>query len=590
MNFKEFQTEQKLRGGYYTPEDLANFLVRWIAGSNPKSILEPSCGDGVFFDKIASNLDNPNVMGFEIDRDEARKAFRRANAAGLTRVRVQDDDFLGWAIDALDDEKLRFDAVLGNPPFIRYQYLPPLFQGRAEQIFSELDCKFTKHTNSWVPFILASFALLRPGGRLAMVVPAEIIHVTHASSLRAYLGENARRLVIVDPEELWFSGTLQGAVLLLAEKRRGPHDRAEGLGIYPVRGRDFVKADPQALFNAPQSINGKTVEGKWTRALLGPHTRSLLDGLVEGKSVRRFDDVAEVDVGIVTGANKFFLVEDATVQKFGLEEWAHPMFGRSEHCPGVIYDEAQHRANAASGNPTNFVWFQDSSVEKSPTGKTYIQCGERERLHTRYKCRIRKPWYAVPSVYATEVGMLKRAHDTPRLILNKLRAYTTDTAYRIRVKDGTANQLVFSFVNALTALSAELEGRHYGGGVLELVPSEIERLLIPMPSKIKANVSSLDKAIRSLPMDMVLERQSRIVLGAVGLSPSEQDELMNGWKKLRNRRHRVSSAPAQSISRIKKPASTSSRYRYIVRPKRSSRATSGRASPQCNLVMLFRCS
>ena len=541
MNFKEFQTEQKLRGGYYTPDDLAGFLVRWIARGNPESVLEPSCGDGVFFDKIASNLGDPAVTGFEIDSKEARKAFKRAKASGLTRVNVQDGDFLGWAIDALEDKKLRFDAVLGNPPFIRYQYLPPLFQVRAERIFKKLDCKFTKHTNAWVPFILASFALLRPGGRLAMVVPAEIIHVTHARSLRLHLGANSRRLVVVDPEKLWFSGTLQGAVLLLAEKRRGPRDRAEGLGIHPVRDREFINADPETVFNAPQPINGKTIQGKWTRALLEPHTRTLLDGLAEEKSVRRFKDVAEVDVGIVTGANNFFLVGDDTVQRFGLEKWAHPMFGRSEHCPGVIYDESQHRANAAKGNPTNFVWFQDTSVEESPTGKAYIQRGEQEQLHTRYKCRIRKPWYAVPSVYATEVGMLKRSHNTPRLILNKLRAYTTDTAYRVRVKEGTANQLVFRFVNALTALSAELEGRHYGGGVLELVPSEIERLLIPMPTKIKVNVGSLDKAIRSLSMDMVLERQTRIVLGAIGLPASEQDELINSWKKLRDRRHRVSS-------------------------------------------------
>ena len=90
---------------------------------------------------------------------------------------------------------------------------------------SALNLPFTKHTNAWVPFILASMALLRPGGRLAMVVPAEIIHVTHAQSLRSYLGRECRRLVIIDPEELWFSETLQGAVILLAEKRQGSEKR-----------------------------------------------------------------------------------------------------------------------------------------------------------------------------------------------------------------------------------------------------------------------------------------------------------------------------------------------------------------------------
>ena len=544
MNFLDSQTEQKLRGGYYTPVDLATFLVRWIAAINPEEILEPSCGDGIFIEQLAQHLNNPIVTGFEVNKEEAAKASKRAAESGLSHANVINGDFLGWAIEALHGKQARFDAVLGNPPFIRYQYLPRVFQLRSEEIFSKLDCKFTKHTNAWVPFILASFALLRPGGRLAMVVPAEIIHVMHAGSLRAYLGKNAKRLVVIDPEELWFPGTLQGAVLLLAQKRDGTRDDAEGLGIFPVRGRDFVERNPEKIFNTPHPINGKTVEGKWTRALLDPKTRELLDGLVDDRAVRRFSDVAAVDVGIVTGANKFFLVEDNTVKKYALDAWAHPMFGRSAHCPGIIYDDAQHQANAISGNPTNFVWFRDRSVEQCPGGKAYIQFGERQMLHTRYKCRIRDPWYSVPSVYATEIGMLKRSHTAPRLVLNKLRAFTTDTAYRIKVKAGTANQLVYLFVNPLTALSAELEGRHYGGGVLELVPSEIERLLIPRPKNLRANVGGLDKAVRRLSMDLVLERQGKVILGASGLTPSEQNQVIDSWRRLRDRRHRVSSAQA----------------------------------------------
>ena len=541
MNFKELQTEQKLRGGYYTPEDLAGFLVRWVAGTNPKSILEPSCGDGAFFQHLALHLNDPTVTAFETDGEEAQKARERATASSLTDITVKVEDFLGWALQTIEEGASRFDAVVGNPPFIRYQYLPSTFQDCAEKIFNVLDCRFTKHTNAWVPFILASFALLNPGGRLAMVVPAEIIHVMHAGSLRAYLAANSRRITIVDPEEIWFPGTLQGAVLILAEKKSRTNDRNEGLGIYPVRGRQFINVIPETVFNAPAPVSGSAIQRKWTMALLEPRTRFVLDRLVESQLIRRFDEVAEVDVGIVTGANKFFLVEDQTVQQFSLHEWAHPMFGRSQHCPGTIYDEAQHQANAAKGLPTNFLWFEDNGVEASPTAKTYIQQGESEKLHTRYKCRVRKPWYAVPSVYATEVGMLKRSHDTPRLILNELRAFTTDTAYRIQVKQGSANQLVFNFMNPLTALSAELEGRHYGGGVLELVPSEIERLLIPLTPAAQADVRSLDAAVRSLTTETVLEHQSEVVLGTIGVSRSDQADLLNAWKKLRNRRHRTSS-------------------------------------------------
>jgi len=542
VNFKELQTDQKLRGGYYTPNDLASFLVRWVRGINPKTILEPSCGDGVFFEQLANRIDDPAVTAFEIDRGEAAKATRRVEMRGLNRITVRCEDFLGWASSALGERGPEFDAILGNPPFVRYQYLPAAFQRRAQEVFDTLGCRFTKHTNAWVPFVLGSFALLRPGGRLAMVVPAEIIHVMHAGSLRRYLSSNCQRLVIVDPEELWFPNTLQGAVLLLAQKRRGPWDHAAGIGIHPVRGREFIDSDPETLFNTPHSVNGPAIEGKWTRALLPPHIRAILDGLVENKNVRHFVDVAHVDVGIVTGANKFFLVPDETVRKFGLERWAYPMFGRSEQCPGVIYDERQHVRNASRGSATNFMWFRDSSVENSTGGRAYIRRGEQSRLHVRYKCRIREPWYAVPSVYATDVGMLKRSHDTPRLILNKMRAYTTDTAYRVRVRDGAGGRLVFDFINALTALSAELEGRHYGGGVLELVPSEIESLLVPVGSEVPPDVSKLDIAVRTLPAERFLEQQSRVVLGSIGVKGSEQDDLLDGWKKMRDRRQRIPAA------------------------------------------------
>jgi adenine-specific DNA-methyltransferase len=545
MNFIENESAQKLRGGYYTPPDLAAFLARWVKEIGPKRILEPSCGDGIFFEAIGKALGSKkvSVVGFELDAAEAAKADARARGAGLTATKVHDEDFLQWAIDHLKNEATRFDAVLGNPPFVRYQYLPEPFQFRAEQIFRQLDLPFTKHTNAWVPFILASMALLRGGGRLAMVVPAEIIHVTHAQSLRSYLGRECRRLVIVDPEELWFDGTLQGAVILLAEKRRDRTEKAEGLGMYPVKGREFLRLSPSTVFNAPQSINGKTVEGKWTRALLNLETRSLFDEIAEHEDVHRFEDIAKVDVGIVTGANKFFLVSDEIVKSYKLDKWAHPMFGRSEHCPGIIYDDTQHVANATKGNPTNFLWFSETKGKVDAAAEAYIKLGERQSLHTRFKCRVRSPWYTVPSVYSTEIGMLKRSHDTPRLILNRIGAYTTDTAYRIRSRDVAAEKLVGCFINPLTALSAELEGRHYGGGVLELIPSEIERLIIPLPSGATVDLADLDKAIRTLPTHQVLSRQGKIVLGGLGLSRAKQECVLEGWRKLRDRRHRTSSEP-----------------------------------------------
>jgi adenine-specific DNA-methyltransferase len=548
MNFIENESPQKLRGGYYTPPDLAQFLVRWIKEIGPRSILEPSCGDGAFISALAKvgGFKGATLTGFEIDPDEAAKARRRARECKV-KADISSADFLRWSLDSLEWTLERpplqrqniFDAVIGNPPFVRYQYLPSEFQGYSQRIFDISQLHFTKHTNAWVPFVIASMELLKPGGRLAMVVPAEIIHVMHAQSLRSYLGAQCSRIVIVDPEEIWFSETLQGAVLLMAQKKTSPIERNEGVGIYPVRDRQFTHLAPAAVFTAPRPINGATVAGKWTRALLSVSTRELFDELEAHIKVHRFNEIAAVDVGIVTGANKFFLVDDKTVERFGLQKWAHPMFGRSEHCPGIIYDNQQHQENARIGHPTNFIWFQSDQAIKDTRARAYVQLGERQNLHTRFKCRVRSPWYAVPSVYATEVGMLKRCHHIPRLILNRAGAYTTDTAYRIRSK-ASADLLVACFLNPLTALSAELEGRHYGGGVLELVPSEIEKLLIPLPTEISFDLKRVDAAVRVATTEELLDRHGGQILGALGISKSKQGELLNAWSQMRHRRHRTS--------------------------------------------------
>ena len=113
MNFMAFETEQKLRGGYYTPEDIANFLTRWVAQDDAKQILEPSCGDGAFFPSIAKHIPDAIITAFELEPIEAAKA--QARGTGAT---VHQRDFLGWAIET---EGSRFDAIVGNPPFIRYQ-------------------------------------------------------------------------------------------------------------------------------------------------------------------------------------------------------------------------------------------------------------------------------------------------------------------------------------------------------------------------------------------------------------------------------------------------------------------------------------
>jgi len=517
--------------------------LRWIKNINPKNILEPSCGDGIFLKSIDTHIKNCHVEAIELLKSEAAKARKIKKSSNNNNYKIIATDFLDWAIPKLKKNESKFDAIVGNPPFIRYQYLPKEFQTNAELIFKLKNCKFTKHTNAWVPFLISSISLLRAGGRLGMVIPSEIMHVMHAGSLRELFEKECKRIVIIDPQDLWFENTLQAAVIILAEKKNNFSETSQGLIVERVKGRDFLKKEPEKFFPKSSPRYMKNLNQKWMRALLTKECDNLLIKLSKSKKIRKFKEIASVDVGIVTGANKFFLVNNDVVENNKLHDYAHPMFGRSDHCPGIIYDESQHKKNEVSSKPTNFLFFKDSSVEKNKNIKKYLNEGILEELHTRYKCRIREPWYSVPSVYKTEIGMLKRCHDAPRLILNEFGAYTTDTAYRIRSSSLSSLNLVYAFINPLSSLCAEIEGRHYGGGVLELVPSEIEELLIPiLPDKSfsKSDLKKLSKLIQSEKMEKVLRDQSNRVLGKVGITKKEQNILLEGWTSLRLRRQRVS--------------------------------------------------
>lgn len=543
MNFKENETEDKLRGGYYTPPDIARFLSRWVLCGQPKTLLEPSCGDGAFIRALGGlPISGLAVTGVERLAGEAAKARQAATALKAAAAQVVKADFLHWAQVRLD-AGASFDAVTGNPPYIRYQYLDEEDQQLSEQLFKRFSLAFTKHTNAWVPFVIACVALLSPGGRLAMVIPSELMHVLHAGSLRKFLLQHSRRVLMVDPNELLFEAALQGTVLLMVEKKVSPLEASEGVAIHAAPDNSFLNGNPEQLFQVAKYVSGDVLNGKWMKVLLEPAELAVFEKAKGLPSVKRFQDVAKVDVGIVTGANKFFLVDDSTVAKFGLAKFVKPMFGRSEHCPGVVYDQAEHEANRNRGLPTNFFCIEKgANVSRLPKRVLeYIEFGESQKLHTRYKCRIRSPWFSVPSVYSTPIGLLKRSHNFPRLIFNPLGAYTTDTAYRITPLPGgpNAEKLVYCFVNSLTALTAELEGRHYGGGVLELVPSEIEKLLVPLPA-LRPSLTQLDKAVRAgtCPLQL-LKAQDDKVLTAAGLSAEEGDLLRQALIRIRSRRHRL---------------------------------------------------
>ena len=230
-------TAQKLRGGYYTPEFLTDYVSQWVLQNQPAHTAEPSCGDGAFVKSFLKYHAAGQLSAHELLDEEADKV---ETLLSDDKHQVYRGDFLACAIPRLEKGEPCYDAVLGNPPFIRYQLLTDDFQIKIQKVFALLELPFTKHTNAWVPFVLACIALLKPGGRLGMVIPAEIIHVLHASPLRQYLLESCERVMIIDPKELWFENTQQGCVILFAIKKQSTTSVGKGISIFHAQDLSLI--------------------------------------------------------------------------------------------------------------------------------------------------------------------------------------------------------------------------------------------------------------------------------------------------------------------------------------------------------------
>lgn len=242
--------------------------------------------------------------------------------------------------------------------------------------------------------------------------------------------------------------------------------------------------------------------GTWTNYLLTSSQNGALEAASSLDNVKRLNSVARFSVSTVTGANGYFCVNEERIDDYGLREWAIPLLARSRHAEGLIFTKKEHRQTAEDGLAA---WLLSFSADK-PTPESrrkvrgFLAMGIAQGIDQRFKCRVRKPWYRVPVVPAGSLLLSKRSNRYPRVICNHAEVVTTDTIYRGHIIPGapvTPEALTATFHNSLTMLSAEVEGRSFGGGVLELVPSEVNSLLVPVVPTAEPELSRLDNIVRT---------------------------------------------------------------------------------------------
>ena len=549
LNFKtnkEAPTEQKIRGGYYTPSVLADYLCRWAIRSPSDQVLEPSCGDGSFIASAASLLDATGQMtAIEIVEREIEKARESINGS---RVPTEWKCGSFFDVAAMLLGKREYDVALGNPPFIRFQHFDKQERERAFQLLNSFGYRPNGLANAWIAFVQLSAELLCEGGRLAMVVPAELLQVKYAAELRCRLPMLFEDVRIVAFNELVFPQIQQEVVLLLAEGRRRHSGACGRLRTAQFANGAALLAQPamaDAVSHSPERHAHESM--KWTSLFLEDEEFRLLKESADGQTLHRLGGLADVDVGIVTGRNSFFVISEEQMHRLGINGHALDVVGRTSALKSVRFTRQDMRSYAQSNRSKLLNLKGLDRALFPPELEDYIQQGEVQGVSRGYKCRIRSRWFDVPSVFVPDAFLFRQIHQAPLLVANEAGATATDTIHRVRLHGGVVRSaLCGSMVNSLTFAWAEVCGRSYGGGVLELEPREAETLLVPYRFVGELDLPHIDDCLRSGDLKAALDHGDEILLRrGCGFSKKDAARLRQAWNRLRRRRHgrRQSAAP-----------------------------------------------
>ncbi len=466
---------------------------------------------------------------------------RLLRADGLDGTFIAEDFFKLSTPDKLDAGVPKVDAVIGNPPFIRYQHHAGLERKRAQRAALEQGVRLSGLASSWAALLVHACGFLKPEGRLAMVLPAELLSVGYAEPIRAWLKRRFKAVHLVMFDRLQFADALEKVVLVLARGSGG----CNAFSLVPVG--DATDLPKIRMFGPMHLTVAPTDDRKWTDFLLPVDQRQLFDH-ARAKGFASLADYGNPCLGTVTGNNDFFCISERTRASYGIGE-EHLL----RQCPpgtrnlaGAEFSFADWEALRDGEQP---VWLVAPSDEGARTDgiADYLDEGIARGIPQGYKCRKRKLWFRPPAVQPPDFFFTYMAHWAPRLIANSARVTFVNSMHGVHLHEPNGvvkDALPFLALNSVTMLGGELFGRSYGGGVLKMEPREAAMLPVPSRdvllkawSRVKSHRAELDADLRAGRWTAVVATIDReLLVGTMRLSTDAAEALAAAAQRLREDR------------------------------------------------------
>lgn len=476
--------DNKKTGSYYTPPEIIRFMVEYLSIEKQDfdEVLEPSAGDGRFIKELIQHSKHITAIEkFENKVVDIQNAYHEKN------VTVIHQNFLNYALNSSE----KFSLVIGNPPYISAKMMETDEINISKELCELLNYRTDIMQNMWVAFVIGASRVLTPQGTIFFVLPTEFLQVQYAEKLREKLEVLFNTIHIIVFRKAVFQKIEQDVCLVYLSNRSNDTPQIVYKMFEDWLERKVIK---ETIIRKNKPLK------KWSNAILDDSEISLLKETL--KKYIKMNELGDIAPGIVTGGNKYFILTEAQVNQYSCKKFVIPIIQKSSYIESDKIEISKDVFNniREKGKPTYLLDLENVKETEIPQELlVYLKkAGEKKiagvALKERFKCANRKPWYGVPIVKKGEVVFFKRYGKYPRIYINTEYIHTTDAGYHIRLnEDYDADSVVFCFFNSMTLAYCEFNGRYYGGGVCELVPSEFKGIPLPYHVIEKEDVNVLKK-------------------------------------------------------------------------------------------------
>jgi adenine-specific DNA-methyltransferase len=495
-------TLKKRRGIFYTPSRITHALAQWAVRSARDVALEPSFGGCGFLTALYSQLESlgcadpgKQIFGCDID-PRAFKHLASVIGGKIPPKHFIKSDFL--QIGPADFSHNHFDIVIGNPPYVSHHNMFLLQRTAAGAVGAGDSFRLSRKASLWAYFVFHSLTLLKPGGRAAWLLPGSVVHADYAKELLHLLSRRFERVVVIFVNERFFksNGTQESTQVLLADNFE-KSSRSPKVEIKTARNMEQCGKFLRSWDS--ESWRGKPLNGRVSRTLLRSNQLRAFEDFVSNTCCRKLKDLARVKIGIVTGANRFFVISEETAAACGLpSEVIRPILAKFDVAKGLRLTPGNFKESRQKGERCLLL---DSAVAPDNSKvKVYLRKfpkAVRDRNVTFLKRRV---WHQPDDCNTPDAFLRYMHHVGPRIAFNDAAVNSTNTVHRVYFRAGisrTTRQIVaIALCTTFSQLSAEIEGRAYGGGVLKHEPNEamnIQMLISKSP-----NAADVRRAFRRL--------------------------------------------------------------------------------------------